>query len=105
MKRISLTQIIRRRWMILVTVAVVALAGFAVDRLHDAFSANKHAANGSGASNEIVEVRQTVRVYRQAVGNQPGHTHQNNHQNLPMTEAICPSDIAHPHKDERKNRQ
>jgi hypothetical protein len=40
MKRISPTRLIRRRWMVLVTVAVVALAGSAVYRLHDAFGSH-----------------------------------------------------------------
>ena len=40
--------------MILVTVVVVALAGFAVDRLHGAFDSHKNTANAGGASNEIV---------------------------------------------------
>ena len=62
-KGISLTGLVRRRWMILVAVAVVALAGFAVYRLHDAFGSQKNAALGSGVSNEIVPFNPKQVIY------------------------------------------
>lgn len=54
MNRTSLTQLAKRRWMVLVTVAVLALAGFAVYRLHGAFDSHGGASGASGISNEIV---------------------------------------------------
>ncbi|BBX48338.1 MmpS family transport accessory protein [Mycobacterium cookii] len=80
MKRISLTQFIRRRWMILVAVAVVALAGFAVDRLHDAFVSKKDASSGSGASNEIVPFNPKQVIYE--VFGTPGSTATINYQDV-----------------------
>ena len=58
--------------MILVAVAVVALAGFAVDRLHGAFGSSKDAANGSGVSNEIVPFSPKQVIYE--VFGTPGST-------------------------------
>ncbi|HEX4390106.1 MAG TPA: MmpS family transport accessory protein [Mycobacterium sp.] len=80
MKRISPTQIIRQRWMILVTVAVVALAGFAVERLHEAFGSNKNPAHGSGISNEIVPFSPKQVIYE--VFGTPGSTATINYQDV-----------------------
>ena len=80
MKGISLTGLIRRRWMILVTVAVVALAGFAVFRLHDAFGSHKSASLGGGASNEIVPFNPKQVIYE--VFGTPGSTATINYQDV-----------------------
>ena len=49
--------------MIVVAVVVVALAGFAVDRLHGAFGSDNNVAHGSGISDEIVPVQPKQVVY------------------------------------------
>lgn len=72
MKGISVTGVVRRRWMILVTVVVVALAAFAVKKLHGEFGASTSAAHGGGASNEIVQFNPKHVVY-EVFGN-PGTT-------------------------------
>jgi hypothetical protein len=43
-----------RWWMLLIAVAVVAVAGFAVYRLHGAFGSNHKTSTASALSNEIV---------------------------------------------------
>jgi hypothetical protein len=58
--------------MVLVAVGVVAVAGFAVYRLHDAFGSHKNSASASGVSNEIVPFSPKSVVY-QVFGN-PGAT-------------------------------
>jgi hypothetical protein len=65
--------------MILVTVAVVALAGFAVER-HDAFGSNKNAAHGGGISDEIVPFSPKEVIY-EVFGN-PGSTATINYQDV-----------------------
>ena len=54
MKRISIGSLVKRGWMLLVAVAVVAVAGFAVYRLHGVFDAHNKKPTASGFSNEIV---------------------------------------------------
>ena len=66
--------------MVLVAVAVIALAGFAVYRLHDAFSSNRNAALASGASNEIVPFNPKSVVYE--VFGAPGATATINYQDV-----------------------
>jgi hypothetical protein len=66
--------------MIVVTVLVVALAGFAVFRLHDAFSSHKNAALGGGVSNEIVPFNPKQVVYE--VFGTPGSTATINYQDV-----------------------
>ena len=78
MSRIS--GLVRRRWMVLVTIAVVALAGFAVYRLHDAFTSNKNASRASGVSNEIVPFNPKHVVYE--VFGAPGSTATINYQDV-----------------------
>jgi Mycobacterium membrane protein len=51
---ISVTSLVRRGWMVLVAVAVVAVAGFGVYRLHGIFGSHHNTSAASGASNEIV---------------------------------------------------
>jgi hypothetical protein len=53
-KGISVGGLIRRWWIVLVTVAVVAVAGFSVYRLHGIFGSDNNASAASGISNEIV---------------------------------------------------
>ncbi|MFG1933427.1 MmpS family transport accessory protein [Mycobacterium sp. NPDC048908] len=54
MQRISLTRRLGQRWMVLVAVAVVALAGFAVYRLNGIFGSKDVTSTPRGAANEIV---------------------------------------------------
>jgi len=53
-KRVSLGSIVRRDWMVLVAVIVVAGAGFGIYRLHGIFGSNSNTSANSGLSNEIV---------------------------------------------------
>jgi hypothetical protein len=79
-KRISLTGLIRRRWMVLVTVMVVALAGFAVYRLHGAFGSHQNSSRAGGDSNEIVPFNPKRVVYE--VFGTPGTTATINYQDV-----------------------
>nr|WP_197513811.1 MmpS family transport accessory protein [Mycobacterium sp. 1165178.9] len=54
MKSFSITSLVRRGWMVLVAVAVVALAGFGIYRLHGIFGSHNNTSANSGLSNEIV---------------------------------------------------
>ncbi len=54
MKGISLSSLVRRQWILLVTVLVVALAWFAVYRLHGIFGSHNQTSAGGDLSNEIV---------------------------------------------------
>jgi hypothetical protein len=54
LKGISVGGLVRRWWIVLVTVAVVAGAGFAVYRLHGIFGSDDDTSAVSGISNEIV---------------------------------------------------
>jgi hypothetical protein len=54
MQRVSISRRLARRWMILVAVAVVAVAGFAVYRLNGIFGSTDVTSTPSGAANEIV---------------------------------------------------
>lgn len=54
MQRLSLTGLLSRRWMYLVAVVVVAVAGFAVYRLHGIFGSHDVTSTPSGGANEIV---------------------------------------------------
>jgi cell division protein FtsX len=80
MKRFSLTGLVRRRWMVIVAVVVVALAAFAVDRLHGAFVSGKNAEHGGGMSNDIVPFNPKQVVY-EVFGN-PGATATINYQDV-----------------------
>jgi Mycobacterium membrane protein len=53
-KGISVGSVVRRWWVVLVTVVVVAVAGFSVYRLQGIFGSDNNAAAASGISNEIV---------------------------------------------------
>jgi hypothetical protein len=54
MHRISVLGLLRRRWMVLVAVIVVAVAAFAVYRLHGVFGSHDVTSTASGFANEIV---------------------------------------------------
>ncbi|EHB55009.1 membrane family protein [Mycolicibacterium rhodesiae JS60] len=54
MHRFPIGALARRGWMLLVAVAVVATAGFAVDRLHGIFGAHDVTSTPSGSGNDIV---------------------------------------------------
>ncbi|MGH3521902.1 MAG: MmpS family transport accessory protein, partial [Mycobacterium sp.] len=53
MKGISLTRLVRRGWMVLVAVLVIAAAGFGVYRLHGAFGSHQSASAGYGVAEDI----------------------------------------------------
>ncbi len=52
MKRISLTSLVKRGWMVLVAVAVVAAGGFCVYRLQGIFGSNYNTSAGGGIAND-----------------------------------------------------
>jgi hypothetical protein len=54
MQRVSIGSRLMRRWMLLVAVLVVAVAGFAVYRLHGIFGSEDVVSTPSGADNDIV---------------------------------------------------
>jgi MmpS family membrane protein len=54
MQRFSLGGLLSRRWMLLVAVLVVAVAGFAVYRLNGIFGSHDVTSTPSGAENDIV---------------------------------------------------
>jgi Mycobacterium membrane protein len=54
MQRVSISRRLSQRWMLLVAVAVVALAGFAVYRLHGIFASHDVTSTPSGSENDIV---------------------------------------------------
>ncbi|WP_197694623.1 MmpS family transport accessory protein [Mycobacterium sp. 852002-51971_SCH5477799-a] len=54
MKGFSISSLVRRGWMVLVAVVVVALAGFGIYRLHGIFGSHNNTSANSGLSNEIV---------------------------------------------------
>ncbi|WP_431238236.1 MmpS family transport accessory protein [Mycolicibacterium aichiense] len=54
MQRVSLARRLSQRWMLLVAVVVVAVAGFAVYRLHGIFASHDVTSTPSGAGNDIV---------------------------------------------------
>ena len=54
MQRVSISKRLSQRWMVLVAVAVIAVAGFAVYRLHGIFASHDVTSTPSGSANEIV---------------------------------------------------
>jgi hypothetical protein len=54
MQRVSIARRLSRRWMLLVAVAVIAVAGFAVYRLHGIFASQDVTSTPSGSENDIV---------------------------------------------------
>ncbi|WP_343571614.1 MmpS family transport accessory protein [Mycobacterium sp.] len=80
MKRFSVTGLVRRRWMILVAVVVVSLAGFGVYRLHGASGSHNSASHASGISNEIIPFSPKHVVYE--VFGAPGATATINYQDV-----------------------
>jgi hypothetical protein len=75
-----ISRLVMRRWMVLVAVAVIALAGFAVYRLHGAFGSHKNSSLASGVSNEIVPFNPKSVVYE--VFGAPGATATINYQDV-----------------------
>jgi hypothetical protein len=53
-KGFSITSLVKRGWMVLVAVLVVALAGFAIFRLHGIFGSTDSTSANSALANEIV---------------------------------------------------
>lgn len=54
MKGFSIASLVKRGWMVIVTVLVVALAGFGIYRLHGIFGSHNNTAANSGLAGEIV---------------------------------------------------
>src|SRR6186997_3275476 len=54
MQRFSPGRVLKRRWMIVVAILVVAVAGFAVYRLNGIFGSHDVTSTGDNAANEIV---------------------------------------------------
>ncbi|MCV7253331.1 transport acessory protein MmpS [Mycolicibacterium fluoranthenivorans] len=54
MQRVSFSRKLGKRWMLLVAVAVVAIAGFTVFRLHGIFASTDVTSTPSGSDNDIV---------------------------------------------------
>lgn len=54
MKAMSVSALVRRRWMVLVAVLVLAITGFAIYRLHGIFGSNTNTAANGGLAEEIV---------------------------------------------------
>nr|WP_196771374.1 MmpS family transport accessory protein [Mycobacterium intracellulare] len=54
MKGFSLAPLVRRGWMVIVSVLVVALAGFGIYRLHGIFGSHDNTTANSGLAGEIV---------------------------------------------------
>lgn len=54
MQRVSIGRRLSQRWMLLVAVVVVVVAGFAVYRLHGIFASHDVTSTPSGAGNDIV---------------------------------------------------
>jgi Mycobacterium membrane protein len=54
MQRVSISRRLGQRWMLLVAVIVVALAGFAVYRLHGIFASHDVTSTPSGSDTDIV---------------------------------------------------
>src|SRR5258707_6480988 len=55
MPRFSIGRTLKRQWMVLVAIVVVAVAAFAVYRLHGIFGSHDVTSTPSGAANEIVQ--------------------------------------------------
>jgi hypothetical protein len=54
MQRVSIGRRLGKRWMLLVAVVVIAVAGFAVFRLHGIFGSHDVTSTPSGSGNDIV---------------------------------------------------
>jgi hypothetical protein len=54
MQRVSIRRGLSQRWMLLVAVAVIVVAGFAVYRLHGIFASQDVVSTPSGSGNDIV---------------------------------------------------
>jgi Mycobacterium membrane protein len=54
MQRVSIRRRLSQRWMLLVAVVVIVVAGFAVYRLHGVFASQDVTSTASGSGNDIV---------------------------------------------------
>ncbi|MBI3227880.1 MAG: transport acessory protein MmpS [Mycolicibacterium cosmeticum] len=54
MQRVSLSRKLAKRWMFLVAIAVILIAGFTVSRLHGVFASEDVTSTPDGAGNDIV---------------------------------------------------
>lgn len=63
MQRVSVTRLVRRWWIVLVTVVVVALAGFGVYRLHGIFGSHYDTSTPTGVLNDSVPFNPKHVVY------------------------------------------
>jgi hypothetical protein len=72
--------LVRRWWMLLVGIAVIALAGFAVVRLHGVFGSQHDGSEASGVSNQIVPFNPKQVIYE--VFGDPGTTATINYQDV-----------------------
>lgn len=80
MKRISVTGLVRREWMILAAAAVVSLAGFSVYRLHGIFGSHDETSTPAGVLNEAVPFNPKHVVYE--VFGDPGAVATVNYQDI-----------------------
>nr|WP_217348890.1 MmpS family transport accessory protein [Mycobacterium numidiamassiliense] len=62
MEGISLVTLVKRGWMVLVAVLVVAITGFAIYRLHGIFGSHNNVSANSDPANEIVPFNPKVVV-------------------------------------------
>ena len=62
MPRFSIGSRLLRRWMLLVAVLVVAVAGFAVYRLNGIFGSHDVTSTPSGAANDIVPIGCRIKI-------------------------------------------
>lgn len=63
MKGISISRLVRRGWMLLVSVIVVAAAAFAVYRIHGIFGSHNDTSTGTGIGNDIIPFNPKKVVY------------------------------------------
>nr|WP_162835652.1 MmpS family transport accessory protein [Mycobacterium kyorinense] len=80
MKRFSFTRVLKRWWIVLLTVAVVALAAFGVYRLHGIFGSNNDTSTPTGVLNDSVPFNPKHVVYE--VFGDPGSVATINYQDI-----------------------
>ncbi len=68
MQRVSIGRRLSQRWMLLVAVVVVVVAGFAVYRLHGIFASHDVTSTPSGAGNDIVPFNPPKHVVLEVFG-------------------------------------
>ncbi|MDA3638958.1 MmpS family transport accessory protein [Mycobacterium xenopi] len=80
MQRISVTRLMRRRWMVLVAAMVVGVAGFGVYRLHGIFGSHNDTSTPTGVLSESVPFNPKHVVYE--VFGDPGAVATINYQDI-----------------------